>query len=243
METNGDNNPGDNIASGGDNAAPAGDNTNTPAVVVDDNGDAVSTGSYVDGKFTSVGDLEKSYKELESSYSKKLGGFDGAPEAYTFNEENELNASEKGLRDMLSGWGSENQLSQAGFEGLVEKYNEFQTSQRDDGIAEARKALGANAEARLKNVRDFMKANLGEDMTKALAANMNTASSIEAIEKLISMTKTAPAANNNTASEGFITKARLDELRFAVDENGQRKMSTDPQYRKMVLEAEQQARG
>ncbi len=220
------------------------DNAAAPegATIVNENNEAVSETTYVDGKFTSVGDLENSYKELESSYSKKLGGFEGAPEAYEFGEA-ELSDNEKGMRDMLSGWGAENQLSQSGFEGLVGKYNEYQESVRNAGIDQAMVDLGDNAEGRLTAARDFLNANLGEDATKALAANMNTAGSIEAIERLIAMSKSAPPAPNKIAENTFAGKEKLEALRFALDDNGQRKMSIDPEYRKMVLKMEAQARG
>jgi len=210
-------------------------------MVVESGEGEVQTTSYVDGKFTSVGDLENSYRELESSYSKKLGGFEGSPESYDFGEA-ELSDGDKGMRDMLSGWGAENQLSQSGFEGLVGKYNEYQEGVRNAGIDQAMVDLGDNAEGRLTAARDFLNANLGEDATKALAANMNTAGSIEAIEKLISLTKGVTPAPNQIADGSFASKEKLEALRFALDDNGQRKMSIDPEYRKMVLKEEARAR-
>jgi len=53
--------------------------TTAPTETVEATTDEVAI-SYVDGKFDSVSALETSYKELQSSYSKKLGGFDGSPE-------------------------------------------------------------------------------------------------------------------------------------------------------------------
>ena len=71
---------------------------------------------------------------------------------------------------------------------------------------------------------------------------MNTAGSIEAIEKLISLTKGVTPAPNQIADGSFASKEKLEALRFAVDDNGQRKMSLDPEYRKMVLKEEARAR-
>ena len=205
-----------------------------------DGDEGVSETTYVDGKFKSVSALEDSYKELQSTFSKKLGAFEGAPtDGYTF--EGEVGESDKATFDMLQAWGSENSLSQSGLEGLVGQYNELQSNQRAAGIDQAYKDLGENADRRLSNAKDFLVANLGEEATQSLAANMNTAASIEAVEKLIAMTKAPKAAPTQAAT--VVDAAKLESLRYATNDNGDRLMSVDPSYRKMVMEAEARAKG
>ncbi len=209
--------------------------------VSDTTGEAEATTSYLDGKYNSVGALEDGYKELQKSYSQKLGGFEGAPdEGYTLPE-GELSEGDQGMVAMLQEWGGENSLSNDGLNSLVQKYAEHQETEKTSRIEAEFQKLGENADRRLANARDFLTTNLGEDATKALAANMQTAGSIEAIEKLISMTKGTKQAPAQ-ANEG-VSKEKLQTMRFAVNENGERRMSVDPAYRKHVMELEAKAKG
>lgn len=204
----------------------------TEATVVADNGETVSETSYLDGKYKSVGDLEDAYRNLQSSYSTKLGAFDGAPEEYTLPE-GELAGADQANLAFLQQWGKENQLSNDGLNSFAEGYSQMQTQQRTAQIDAAYKELGENADRRLANVRDYLTKHLGEEGTKALAANMNDAASIQAIEALISKTKGAAPAN--VPSTQAYTKEGLEKMRFAKDEHGARKMD-DPAYRKAVNE-------
>ncbi len=190
--------------------------------------------TYANGKFTSVGELEKSYGELQSTFSKKMGAFEGNPEAYEFAE-GTVTEDNQALADMLGGWGMENQLSNDGINSLVGKYNEFHETQRASAMDAEFAKLGDDANARIDNARSFLEANLGKDQTEALAANMNTAGAIEAVEKLISMTKQPSVAPTEVAS--MVGKEALNKLRFALDEFGNRKMN-DPAYRANVLKQE-----
>lgn len=204
-----------------------------PAEVID------TPTTYADGKFTSVGDLEKSYGELQSSYSKKLGGFDGAPEAYEFAE-GSVSEKNQGLADMLGEWGLDNQLSNDGINSLITKYSEFEINKHDASIDAELLKLGDDGQARITNAKNYLEANLGVEATEALAANMNTAGAIEAIEKLIGLNKTRPPAE--LGAESHVNADKIHEMRFALDDNGNRKME-DPAYRQRVLRLEQGQRG
>jgi len=222
------------------NVSPEATEAPIEATVTEESGEQISETSYVDGKFKSVSALEDSYKELQSTFSKKLGAFEGSPEdGYSYGE-GEIAGNDKAMLDMLGEWGTEQQLSQQGFEGLATKYNDFNAAQRAAGIDAAYKELGENADRRLENARNFLVANLGEEQTTALATQMNTSASIEAIEKLIALTK-SPQTAPVQATEA-VSAEKLNAMRYAVDEHGNRKMD-NPSYRKQVIEAEARAKG
>lgn len=204
--------------------------------VVDQNGNAQSETTYNYGgkEWKSVSDLGKSYEELQSSYSKKLAGFDGAPENYTMQEGKEADS----VISAIQGWGLENQLSQKGFDGLLEVYENIQKEQeetfekeQEEAYNEALKGLGDNGNERLQNAQDFIKANFGEQYGEIVAPD-----GVEFVEMIMDkMKQPAPAKQTSTA---IVDKDQIQAMRFAKDEHGNRRMSVDPDYRKKVEAAE-----
>ena len=72
--------------------------------------------TYAGGKYKSVSDLEKGYNELQSTFSKKLGAFKGAPEdGYTLAEGVESSPRLEALQE----WGKENQLSNDALNDII----------------------------------------------------------------------------------------------------------------------------
>jgi len=210
----------------------------TPEHITEDTEEVEQETIYAD-KFKSVSDLEKSYKELQSAFSKKLGSFEGAPEEYELNEEfyEALPETDREIVDFVKEWGKEHQLSNKGLQDLVTSYSEKQAEIEEARIQNEFKKLGKDADIRLKNMEDFLRTNLGEAETEALAANMNDANAIQAIEKLISMTKAPKPAEHGSTREYSVDEVKA--MRFATDEHGNRKMQ-DPAYRKKVLQLEAQ---
>jgi len=198
-----------------------------PTVTNETTGETTET-TYADGTFKTVSDLEKGYTELRSSYSKKLGGFDGSPEDYTYNDGIEKN-------DFMETWGKDNQLSNDGMNSLIEGYTNYQNEQAQAYQAEQVKLLGDEAQARMINVNDFLNANIGENHN----IDTQSAAGIESIEKLIAMTKqTAPATQE---ARPAIDAEQVKAMRFAIDSNsGARRMSIDPAYRAKVEKLEQE---
>lgn len=208
--------------------------------VVTDGGQATETEmTYADGQFKSVSDLETGYKELRSSYSKKLGGFDGAPEEYTRAEGI---AEGDALYNYASAWGKENQLNDKALNEFVEGYNKQQTEQIESYKSEQIKLLGDDAKYRLENVSAYLKANtqIDDEGLQQINEGLFGAKGIEVLEQLISSTKQA------TPTQAPVVQApdteTIKAMRFAKDENGQRKMSVDPAYRQKVENLERQAR-
>ena len=206
----------------------------TEATTEDENGNQQSETSYLDGKYKSVSDLEKGYKELQSSYSKKLGAFTGAPDEYTLPDG--IEPDER--IEALTKWGKENQLNNDALNSIISMDAEFRNTQRDSYAQEQRELLGKDAESRLNNIQDWARANLGEDAMDEFSSLITSAKSVEIFEKLSKLSLgTAPAP---IAAKPTLDKDTITQMRFAKDEFGNRKMSSDPAYRAKVeaMEAE-----
>ena len=192
--------------------------------------------SFVNGKYNSVSDLEKGYENLQS----RFGSFTGAPEAYTTPEGTDLNV-EHPLLESLQSFGKENNLSDEGYQGLVNVLVENEKAFQEEQSKQAEqvmKDLGPNANDRIKNVEDFVNANLelNDDMKGLIDQAKNQPGGVELLEAFIGMTKkTAPAGQEVATPTKTYNKDELNTLQFATDQYGNRKMN-DPAYRKMVDE-------
>lgn len=214
--------------------APAGEETATTEPTVVEDGKTVSETSYLDGKYKSVSDLEKGYRELQSSYSKKLGAFEGAPEAYELAEGIEPNSRIEALQE----WGKENQLSNKALNEIIQMDMEKQQAEIAEYIANEKAQLGSNADARLQNVTDWAKANFGEDAIGPLGDMLTSAEGVKLFEKIIKASQgTAPAPSQPAQK---LDAEQIRQMRFAKDEYGNRRMSSDPAYRAKVIALEEQ---
>ena len=197
--------------------------------------ETVETTSYLDGKYKSVGELEEGYRNLQSSYSKKLGGFTGSPEEYTFNEGIDAgNAS-----DFIQTWGKENQLSNEGLNSLVEGFRESEAAAMESYRAEEVSKLGENATERIQNVTDWLTASVGQDAAEALNTAFPGAKGIEALEKLQGLTKNSAPATATPAPA--VDKEKLDFMQFQEkDAHGNRRYASDPTFRSKVQKMREQ---
>ena len=226
-----------------ENVAPSdnsqGTETTTEATTETTDGQVQSTTSYLDGRFDSVSALEqgvvtseKRYEDYRSMNDKRFGSFVGAPEAYELGEG--LEAS-----DALQTYARDNQFSNDALNGLVEFYNGEMASKNEAFYAEQREVLGKDAEARLTNVQDWAKANLGADAMDAFKGMITSAKSVEMFEQIMKMNSgTAPAQVSQPKT--MVDRDTVKSMRYATDEFGGRKMSSDPTYRAKVekMEAE-----
>lgn len=210
--------------------------TESSATVVDSGtGEAVSTTTYVNGKYDSVSALEEGYTNLHS----KFGGFTGAPEAYSLDEGVEYNADHP-LLATVQEIGKELNMSNEGYQKLVGAWMDYETNAIETQKAAEMEALGTNAKERLQNVSDWMGANLSEEAAATLTDNMSSAAIVGAVEELIAKTKGQKMADE-TVKPATVDKDKLREMRFALDEYGNRKMN-NPEYRKRVMALEEQAK-
>ena len=194
--------------------------------------------TYGGGKFQSAGDLDNAYLELQSTFSKKLGAFTGAPEEYKFEvegfEENDLSSfiTEFGLNNQVS-----NEKANELYQGLSEleaKRAEQYEQQQAEYIKEQTELLGTNAEARIKNVTDWVNANGGEGASDKLNLMAAGAEGLAIIENIMKNAQNVGTPANVPASEG-ITLEKVNEMQFAKDQYGNLKMD-DPKYAAKVRE-------
>jgi hypothetical protein len=185
----------------------------------------------------------ESYNQLSS----KFGAFTGAPEAYEFKLSDDLTANgvELGADDPLiasfSEFAKEKGFNQEAANDLV---NMFVESQYATGlhaveaetarVSEQMGLLGDNAQQRVDNIGNWAKANLNAEQAEGLSDVATTAAGVQAIEALIAKSRNSsvqPSEGNNVSQT---SAAELQALQFAKDEHGNRKMSSDPEYARMV---------
>jgi len=94
--------------------------------------------------------------------------------------------------------------------------------------------LGDNAQQRVNNIENWARANLTPEQVEGLQDAATTAAGVQAIEALIAKSKNAPMQTSDVNPVSQISRQELEQLQFAKDENGNRKMAVDPEYRKMV---------
>ncbi len=209
----------------------------TGETVVTDNGQDTGTEvSYANGKYKSVSDLENGYTEAQKFISSKLGGFDGAPEAYELSEGMESTPR----IDALQAWGKENQLSNDALNSIIAMDQEASQAATEAYVSEQKEQLGKDAETRLTNIADWARATVGEDNMDTFNGMITSAKGVELFESAMkTMQGTAPAP---AQAPQAVSKESLNEMRFAIDKNsGERRMSIDPAYRARVEQLEREA--
>lgn len=192
-------------------------------------------------KYKTVAEQAKGYKELES----KLGAFTGAPEKYSPAELKE-ELKEMGLEispddplvERAMEIAKEMNMSQEGFNKLYGLYGEIMAAEQvavEQLREEEFKALGNNAQTRLDNLNAWATTNLPADMAEGFRDLALSAKAVQTLERLVSMTRNAPINPSGGTPSPGASKKELEELMFAKDKYGQRKMR-DPEYAKMVNE-------
>lgn len=190
-------------------------------------------------KYKTVAEQAKAYKELEG----RMGAFTGAPEKYEppkINKEITGKGVEIDTDDPLietaMEYAKKMNMSQDGFNELINLYGETMIAEQmalEEYKQDQLKALGGNAESRLNNLNNWANKNLSPELYQNFQGLATSADAVQTLERLVAMTR--PAAINPThvkASTG-VTTEELQELQFAKDEYGNRKMN-NPEYRKMV---------
>lgn len=196
-----------------------------------------------ESKTTRHDDVLKSYNEL----SGRFGAFTGAPDSYEFAVSEQL--KEAGVElDMESPMitsfiemAKAGNMSQEMASNVVNMYLE---SQHADGLAmgesettrqaEEMAKLGDTALQRITNIESWAKANM-PDNADGLIDAATTAEGVMAIEKLIAKTRNSSMNGDETALEAnLVTEEEVNKLQFETDDYGNRRMSSDPAFAKMV---------
>ena len=186
-------------------------------------------------------DVLKSYGELE----KRFGSFTGAPEEYGFNVNENMAAKfeELGLEISTEGdplyeaaleMAKETGMNQEGFDKLANLY--LMTQLGDIEATKAQTAqemanLGEKAEVRINNLRAWGESNLSPELYQAFSDTVTNAASVQVFEHLIAQTRNAPVSDVAAQQAPSISASEVQAMQFAVDDNGNRKISTDPAFR------------
>ena len=212
--------------------------------------DAITRPENVPEKFWNNETKTTNHDAVLESYtqlSSKFGAFTGAPETYEFSLSEQL--TEKGIEldsenPLIASFSEMAKESNMSGEMANKLVNMFVESQHADSlgfeeaetsrIAEEMGKLGDNAQQRVNNIDNWAKANLTPEQAEGLTGMATTADSVQAIEALIAKSKNSPMQTSDVNPASQVSMAELQTLQFATDDNGNRKMHTDPEYRKMV---------
>jgi len=186
-----------------------------------------------------VDDALKSYSELE----KKFGSFTGAPEDYELSISDELKEqgveldAESGMLTDITVLAKDLGLNQDGFDKVLNVIgiNALAEQKADaDFKAEQIAALGDGADRRIENLKQWASRNMDEENYDGFSELTQSAQAIKALERIVAMTRSAPAQPTEANAGPSIDATKLREMKFAKDESGQRKYDTDPAWRKQV---------
>lgn len=179
----------------------------------------------------------KSYKELQS----RFGSFTGAPEEYEASISDELKeAGVELLADdpLMTGAmeiAKDLNMNQEGFNKLVQLYAENQLADfkaMEEQRAAEFEALGKNANTRIEGVSKWIDANMDGETGEGLKTLLQTAAGFKAVEQLIAKTQPASVSTPDVSSAPSITESEVRDMQFAKDEFGNRRINTDPAFRR-----------
>ena len=193
-------------------------------------------------KYKTISDQAKGYKELES----RFGSFTGAPDEYTpvelseeFKERGVEIAADDPLLEKAIQLGKELNMNQEGFEKMITLYAETIAAENiamQDYQNEQMRSLGQNAESRINNLNAWASANLPTELMEGFQHMATTAESVKALEKIVAMTRSAPINPDNIQPTGGVTSEELRQMQFEKDEHGNRRLQTDPDFKKRFNE-------
>lgn len=173
-------------------------------------------------KFKTAEDMAKSYGELEGKLSGKVDELrteieqerlkDRPESAGEYKLPDGIVEGEAVDNDMLKWWAEtafENGYSQEKFEEGIEIYRKAIVGEPQDMDAE-RKALGDNAEDRIKAVSLFAAKTFGDEFLPDIARLMETAGGVKVLEKVIELAKDTPTIKDDPIAG--ITQDKLREM-------------------------------
>ena len=194
---------------------------------------------YLKDKYANIVEQAKAYPEAE----KRFGAFTGAPEAYEINISDQLKEggieidNEDPIMSEAMEFAKNSNMGQEGFDKMIELYAMSKVAEGEaleSYKAGELQALGNNAEVRIDNINSWASANLPEDMIEGFQGMANSAASVQALEKLISMTRNAPVNTDGDTTPSGVSEEEVNKLVFETDQYGNRRMATDSAFRKKV---------
>lgn len=183
-----------------------------------------TTDELLAGKFKEVPELERSYKELESSYGKlKRERAPEAPESYDFSFENDAeftatlpegySLSEDPLVEAMSPIFKDANLTQEQVDKITKGWIGNELASVPNAEEEMSK-LGSESEALLKGANSFLERNFTEEERGLVSGLESTADGIRLLNKMASIISTNKVIPTD-ASTG--TGVDLSDLRSKAD--------------------------
>lgn len=190
--------------------------------------------SWLPEKYKSAKALADAYKSLE----QKLGQ---APDQYDWEAGKDwLDPDYEPFQEMADVARSHH-VPQAVMDKMLSAVDKYLKEFQPD-YTEERQKLGENAEQRLVNLENWIKANFSESSYKALTDNLKTAESIIALEelrdKMINNNTTIP--NGNETNDA--TRESIEDIENDIANNLEQ-YKTDSNYRKQIQDRIAKAAG
>ena len=187
---------------------------------------------FIADKYKSVEQQAKAYKDA----SKLLGGFTGAPEKYELPSEIASKAENSELLGILDEVGRTYNMNNEAYTDLVNKYIGFQEKQQQVFQQEQLKQLGENGEARISHIKDWVNANVPQDLVPKLVNVATTADAIEMIEFFMNKSKGTKPANEVSLNTPAMSESEYAEALLKKDAHGNLLAATDKDYKKKIDE-------
>lgn len=187
-------------------------------------------------KYKTVSEQAKAYGELEG----KFGSFTGAPDEYVNALSEELQESGVFLDDddpMLESamaFAKEAGMNQEGFAKMVNMYGEMKLAEAQELTAfhaSEIESLGPQGQQRVDNLEAWGNANMPEELMDGFRELAQSADSVKALERMVSMTRAAPISADNAGSSPAVTESEIRAMQFETDEYGNRRIQTDPDFK------------
>lgn len=135
---------------------------------------------YKADKYKTLADQAKAQVELE----KKLGVFTGAPEEYSFDNLSEVINKESGLLKALSPKFKELNMSQSGFENLVNSFVEIQQQSMEINPEDVIKDLGPGGAEMFGRVAGWAKNNFTPEEQNVFREMATSAEAIKLLDRI-----------------------------------------------------------
>lgn len=209
-----------------------------------DNADAPERPDWLLDKYATEGksisdatnEQAKAYNEL----SGRFGAFTGAPEEYevALNEElTEMGITMNKDDPMVEAaikFATDSNMSQDGFSKMIELYSMQQVANnqaQEEYKAQQLNELGPSGNARIENIQQWANKNLDAESVAGLEQMATSADSIKVIEQLIAMGRGKSVDVNNAQNNSGANAEDVRKMQFEKDENGNRKINTDKDFR------------
>lgn len=231
----------ESLLDGGDNAAAVQEQQTETGE------EQAETPEWLQSKYITEGrSVEESITEQAKAYTElsgKFGAFTGAPEAYELNLSDEQKTMVMDDDPVIQGFqeiAKEAGINQEFHDKIVGWYLGQQQDEMkaiEEQRGQEMKALGDNAGKRIQAVNEWIGSNFEPHTVEAIRSMAVSSDAVAAIEQMIAKTRNAPQGGaKGSEPPAGITKDELNKMTFALDDFGNRRMSTDPEYRKRVDE-------